>query len=110
MPSAKANPVHHNASTTSKQRRDIFIGVFLVFYHKVVGGQHAPRRHESGTEVSGSDKPGQAHNDPKLEEIMGACKLLRIFGKPRARYANDCNFRKPPPPHRKFRMRMTWLL
>jgi hypothetical protein len=28
---------------------------------------------------------------------MGACKLLRIFGKPRARYANDCNFPQASP-------------
>jgi len=64
---------------------------FPVFYHKVVAG-HAPRRQGSGTEVNGFTNAGQAHNDAKLEEIIGACKLLRIFGNPRARYANDCNF------------------
>src|SRR6266403_4220694 len=104
MPSAKANAVHNNASTTSKQRRDMFIGVFLVFYHKVVGGQHAPRRHESGTEVSDLNKPGQAHNDAKLEEIMRACKLLRIFGNRRVNCVNDCTSPKLPPPTGSFEL------
>jgi hypothetical protein len=40
---------------------------------------------------------GQAHNDAKLEEIMGACKLLRIFGKRHVNCANDCTSPDLPP-------------
>ena len=51
---------------------------------------------------------GQAHNDAKLEEIMGACKLLRIFGKYRARCAKPCNFSGSA--YWKFRIKITSLL
>jgi hypothetical protein len=62
----------------------IFSWDFLIifFVTKLSPESYLLRPQGSGSEVSDFTSAGQAHNDQKLEEIIGACKLLRICGKP----------------------------
>src|SRR5882762_11320507 len=82
IPSAKAKPVHRSARETSRQRRDIFMGFsYFFFVAKLSPESDLLRPQGSGSEVSDFISAGQAHNEEKLEEIISACKLLRIYGK-----------------------------